>query len=353
MKTDKRFTFLYLRRVKGHVDRAEAGQALFLCPKSLDLVVLGDTDVRLAEELKEFLADASVDTLIYGQNPNFAIPEIVPGVKRVICLSGEEASDVAGYSTGEASNVSEYSVEKTSGATEDFAEKSDDVAEHSAEKVYSRTYQIRTAGWNLAVKNCGNGSLMLAHGLAEDVSNAQSAEDASETCPEAEGEADSWNVSLYKDCVMSVKVVDEKKRCHLEQEPDGYGCALGCSLHQDYDVCNYQRREGQPYVTGTLLLPEVPEECGGSVCDGLIQELKQEFSKTRFFSLPGDMELDTAGLFEGEEPLGCKRYFIGAGPELSDKAVAAVSKSSMYHIPVILEPGKALCCSGFLKYAES
>lgn len=310
-KTKEHFTFLYLRSANRHVKQTEAEHTLFLCPKKLNLVVMGSSDEASVEAMREVLADTSVDTLVYSVNSNSPILELASGVRKTVCLTdkGSEA-DGGGQSC-----------------------------------------KIEAAGWKIAVRCCGNGSLMMTYALAADANAADvNTVDANAA---AEIQTRSDRACLYNDCVMNVKIVSEDKRCCLEQEPDGYGCALGCSLHQDYDVCNFQRKDTRAYATGTVL---IPEECGGLQCETLIRELKGELSKTRFLGLPTGIEPDTLraitealGQPEGD---AYKCYFIGSGPELADETIAAVSRSSMYHIPLILQPGKALCCSGLLKYAE-
>lgn len=353
-KTEEHFTFLYLRGVKRHVNQTETEHTLFLCPKRLDLVVLGNSDEYSVEVLREFLADTAVDTLVYCANTHFAIPEIIPGVRKVVCLTDERRED-----NNEVKNCQMETKEVGSGL---------------------QSYYMERAGWKFAVRCCGNVSLMLTHGLASCDSDADRIMTS--------GGAVTDGMYPYKDCVMSVKIVSEDKRCCSEQEPDGFGCALGCSLHQDYDVCNYQRKNGRAYVTGTVLLPE---GCGSSVLKALIREQEGEFPEIRFVGLPGtigpdelkaivesvaqpvftsdDMKLseksdpddenlseksasDAENLVENSEVFTYKRYFIGVGSELRDETIAAVSKSSMYHVPLMLEPGNALCCSGMLKYPE-
>lgn len=306
-KTKECFRFLYLRGMDRHAALAKAGRRLFLCPKSLDLAVLSDLDGDSAQEIREGLSGVSVDTLICSANTHFAIPEVLPNVKKVVRLKsglGREEGRVGG--------------------------------EEEKDRIFD-CFQKEAAGWKLILWPCENGSLTLLHGLAEGSLEEKEAQDiANQAYP-------------YSDCVMSVKIVNEENRCRKEMEPDGYGCAVGCSLHQDYDMCNYQRGGKTPYVTGTWILPVC---CGGTEWETAVQELKKGFLDIRFFCLPGDMDSGRQREVSEEIPgeASHKRYFIGMDGGLPDALIGAVAKSSMYHTPLIPGPGEALCCSGFLKY---
>lgn len=318
-KTEEHFTFLYLRGNRQHVEQEESGHTLFLCPKRLDLVVLGDTEECSLEMLKGFLGNTETGMLICDANSRFAILETIPGIEKVVRLGDKENGDG------------------------------------------TQIYQTEAAGWKFTARSCGKGSVMLSHALA-------SGEKADSKITDGMPDAKAQRMDEYKDCVMSVKVVSGDKRCCCEEEPDGYGCALGCALHQDYDVCNYRRREPGAYVTGTVLLPE-----DWNKEEDFPEEIREELPGIRFFGIPGsagpeevraitegaarisgNSGASAAGGEPGDEATAYdyKRYFIGTGREMPEETIAAVSRSGMYHIPVILEPGKALCCSGLLKYSE-
>jgi hypothetical protein len=163
---------------------------------------------------------------------------------------------------------------------------------------------------------------------------------------------------------MSVKTVCEGKRCLYQEKPDGYGCALGCALHQDSDICRYQRSgSGLPYVTGSVLLPEITDQ---AAMDRLMGVLQEKLSGVRFFGLPeqaGSSIVQKIVAIQKSEPEEasapeaaqgrptCKRYFIGAASELKDATIASISRGEPDHIPVILGNGQSICCSGFLKYS--
>jgi hypothetical protein len=164
---------------------------------------------------------------------------------------------------------------------------------------------------------------------------------------------------------MSVKTVCGEKRCLYQEEPDSYGCALGCALHQDSDVCKYQRQGNRlPYVTGSVLIPEITDQ---KLLEQLMGDLQEKLSGVRFFGLPdqagsailkkivalltGDRK-ETSAPEKTQELTACKRYFIGAASELEDATVASISRGEPDHIPVILGSGQTICCSGFLKYSQ-
>lgn len=294
-KTEEHFSFLYLRGTSGHVDRESAGHTLFLCPDTVDLAVLGNTDPKASEVLKGLLASAKVRTVVLPEGAVCEVPE----------KKGEEAPEIIRLAAGE----------KEAG------------------------WQMTAAGWCVYVKSYQSDSVVMAHSLAE---------------TDTAG-------NRFEDCVMSVKTMDGTEKCIREREPDGYGCALGCTQNHDFDVCKHRRADGPcGYRTGTVLLPAL--EKGNTLSElkaALRSDLNGKVCGIRFIGMARtagetDAVRDTgADSVQDGEDAGYKRYFIGAKSELDDRTVAAVSRGGLNHIPVLLEDGKAVCCSGLLKYKES
>lgn len=293
--TEEHFSFLYLRGTSGHVGRESAGHTLFLCPESIDLAVLGNTSPEALEVLKGLLASAKIRTVVL---PEGAVCE----------------------------------------ALEKKAEKAPEIVRLAAGKKEAG-WQMTAAGWRVYVKSYQPGSAVMAHSLAET--------GADRDC--------------FEDCVMSVKTMDGTEKCIREREPDGYGCALGCMQNHDFDVCKYRRADGPcGYRTGTVLLPAL--EKGKSLSElkaELRSDLNGKVCGIRFIGMARTAEETDAVRDTGADSMqdgvdaGYKRYFIGAKSELDDRTVAAVSKGGLNHIPVLLDDGKAVCCSGLLKYEES
>lgn len=285
--TDEKFTFLYLKGTDGHVDREKSEHTLFLCPEHLNLVVLGSSDAAAKAKLETILKETEVDTLVVSPMAHVAeIKGISPNTK-IICLALAE---------GDGSS-------------------------------YTDSYRTIGAGWNFMVKAYSEDSVTMIHNL----------------------DRNGTEKNLFEDCVMSVKILDSEKRCKREPAPDLFGCALGCTLHQDYDVCKYQRGiTSDPYVTGTVVLS------GVKTAEVFEKDLKEHIGEIRFIGLP-----DGKGYSRQEEgslqimASKCKQYFIGSEAGMDDKLIADVCRSGLYHVPVVLRDGQGICCSGMLKYAEN
>lgn len=195
-------------------------------------------------------------------------------------------------------------------------------------------YVTEAAGWKFRIRPCEKGSLALIHGLSADTDR-----------------------DLFEDCVMGVKALKCDSRCGSESSPDGYGCALGCALHQDFDVCKY-RGEGKvpEFRTGTLLFG------GGESRDeqrGLLELALADVGEPRFFGLTESTEIaqdqsvpqDQNEKEQSVNQEGFRRYFIGT-EELKDETVAEICRKGWYSRPVVLTKGEAVCCSGLLKYTR-
>ncbi len=205
------------------------------------------------------------------------------------------------------------------------------------------TFHTESAGWSFLAKSYEDGTVAMAHGLSAVVQE-----------------------NLFEDCVMSVKALREGLPCQKELSPDSYGCALGCALYQDYDVCKYREsREGPGFRTGTLLFG------GGEdvdACRGLLREAEESVGKIRFFGLasseigalgekplPGGAMSQVHALREGQIETrrlpsdGFRRYLIGT-EDLDDDTIAKLCRDGWYQRPVLLGVGEGICCSGLLKY---
>lgn len=205
------------------------------------------------------------------------------------------------------------------------------------------TFRTESAGWRFLAKSHEDGTVALAHGLSAAIQE-----------------------DLYEDCVMSVKALREGLPCQREASPDGYGCALGCALYQDYDVCKYREgKGGAGFRTGTLLFG------GGEdveTCRRLLREAEESVGKIRFFGLaasegsesgekpaPRGAISQICALREGYtrtlrvQPDGFRRYLIGT-EELDDEAIAKLCRDGWYQRLVLPGAGEGICCSGLLKY---
>jgi hypothetical protein len=189
------------------------------------------------------------------------------------------------------------------------------------EKQKNQVYRLEAVGWSIFAKCCEDGSVLLAHGFDRSTS------------------------PLYEDCVMSVKETNGSERCIREEHPDGYGCALGCTLHQDYDVCRYRGSGSDDYLISALLLPQVPDE---TLQAELEKELKKKPGEFRFFVMQetNGTSVQPKGRLYQTDP-GFRQYFVGVDGEMGYETIAGISGRNRR--VVILGDGEGLCCSGFLK----
>lgn len=310
--TGENFTFLYLRGTDGHVDQEKSGHTLFLCPKRLNLVVLGNSDAAAVAAMETILKEATVDTLVVSAAVDIADIRGMSPDTEIIRLGPSEG----GCCNGMTSSDAQAAFEK---------ERIDE--EGSA---YTNCYRIIGAGWNFTVKAYLEDSVTMIHNLNRNETEK----------------------NPFEDCVMSVKMLDSGKRCKREPAPDSFGCALGCTLHQDYDVCKYQSGNTVgSYVTGTIILSGAETV---KVKEALEKDMKARLGEVRFIVLP-----DGKGCNQQEEgslqimASECKRYFIGSEAGLNDRAIADICRSGLYYVPVVLKEGRGICCSGLLKYAEN
>lgn len=183
------------------------------------------------------------------------------------------------------------------------------------------TYQAECAGWQIWVRQTSDKRLALAHNLA------------------------GHERRLFDDCVMSVKAVGRGCRCRSEEKPDTYGCALGCTLDRDYDICKYSRKNASgSWPAGTMIL-------SGTECDETLwRGAGIEKEGIRFFVLPPESKQSFRP--DGENEASYKRYYIGAGSEIGDRTISDIVRSGYGSVPVVLGAKRGLCCSGLFKYTE-
>lgn len=318
-------TFLYLKGSRKSGKQASAGHVLFLCPKTVDFVILGSVDDDVMAAAQNILRDLEVGTVVLPPTAPAEVWKSI-GAKNIVQLS-----------CGEGSTVSETRAERKdvlSGKDElsrkDELSEKDELTGKDAltgqDAVECKDHlKLSAAGWGLWVQCCGENAVAMLHGLDQ------------------KPEAGKPLADVFEDCVMNVKVLDEGKRCCYETEPDGYACALGCVYQQDHDACKFKRSDGSfPYPVGTLLLPET----GGELAVGRWRnEAKEELDAVRFVVI---------SQYDGKElPLpedGRRYYLIGSAEEMSDASVAAACRDGLNHEPVLLKDGEGICCSGMLKY---
>ena len=306
-KKDETTTFLYLKKALSNENGREAQgtekaeKQVFLCPDHVDLAVLGSVDADVLAELENLLRYTKIETLVVPASAYGSVPEQMEGIKEILWLGGTE--EIQGQ---QKQNQKGRTIQ-----TADHLERT-------------------TAGWRILVKAWGKENLAMLH-------THEATESRNNTIP-------------YEDIVMSIKNLDEEKRCRRNACPDEFGCALGCVLHQDYDLCKYRNTEKpEDFFTGTLLL------AGPGKGEGKGTEVLEEAAgqnQIRFFA--ADFEdvkewerlLPAAGSGQAEP----KRYYVGTG--MKDEVIAAICRSGFQRVPVALQEGSGICCSGLMKYTE-
>lgn len=298
-KLNETVTFLYLSSTKESENPAGSERSIFACPEEVDLAVLGSVDEGVLRILNVILEHTKIETLAIPAKDYGKFPAQIEGVGQIVWL-------------GNAEEMKERQKEIPDGSKQKFADH----------------LERKAAGWYISVKCWKDGTLTMLHMHEENDS--------------VEGQ------SRYEDCVMSVKELNGERRCSQNAHPDEYGCALGCVLHQDYDLCKYRKTGDESgCLTGTLLLAGAGNEKEQS---SVIEEAKQK--GVRFFAADFSEAKEWDALLPDEETEKSepKRYYIGT--RLSDSAIAKICRSGWNRIPTVLRNGKGICCSGLMKYAE-
>lgn len=278
--TEEQMRILYLKSMENKADLKKDSEC-FACPTHVDLVVLGQNDLRTRETWKRLSEHTEADLLV---------------------LAGEDSeSDL----------------------------KAGEIIQLSESKPFWRWKKM---DWNIFLKTYENGSVVMMHGL------------------DSGGE----NRRTIEDCVMSVKATNQCRRCHGSQQPDGYGCALGCVLHQDYDLCKYQG-EGQQMgqLTGTVLLAGVTN---GDSIRQFQADMELQPWELRFLALPKEnQKTEISGnreIWNLPADDEHKTYYISMEEEMDAVFAKQICEKGFYHVPCVLGKGKGLCCSGLMKYQE-
>lgn len=205
------------------------------------------------------------------------------------------------------------------------------------------TYRHQGAGWSFFIKSYEAGSVVVMHGAKEYGAQENS-----------EGGA----YAGIEDCVMNVKAVNDHRRCCSQAQPDGFGCALGCVLRQDYDVCKYQDECHEPgELTGTLLLAGTEQR---DTMKRVWADAKDCPWSVRFFAVPGKtqkedliMKEERSFQLQSAGVEGYRNYYIGMESEMDSGFLDRMCRRGFYHVPVVLGKDQGLCCSGLLKYLEA
>lgn len=193
-------------------------------------------------------------------------------------------------------------------------------------------WEFQKMGWKIFLKTYEENAVVVMHGFDENRAGERA-----------------------EDCVMNIKTANRHRRCYTQPQPDGYGCTLGCVLHQDYDVCKYQA-EGQAreLLTGTVLLTGATDS---KVRGQIWKDMEQQPWTLRFLALPEETQraslLEQSGIWNMSAEQEYKTYCISMGKEIDAGFAKRVCEKGFYHVPIVLGKEQGLCCSGLVKYREN
>ncbi|MCD7819613.1 MAG: hypothetical protein LUH07_11270 [Lachnospiraceae bacterium] len=342
--------------------REKTGYSLFLCPKSVDLLVLGENNGTVLKKVEELLKEITVDTLVcpeWRQESEEVFSRSVNSVKRIICLPEETVEGV-----------------------------------NAVGGVRNGIFSVSAAGWDFSVSCVDENALAVMY------------------------EPEAGRMKRYEDCVTRVKRMSGTMHCRISEEPDGYGCALGCARHSDHEVCGFSGKEqGLSCLLGTMLFPlsgirnlpksvtetnfldepNIPEE---NVFAKTRELLKQCTEKARFFVVTDSSwkllfeegAVENKGVDKNESPgestyknvdksadesldksadkntdsgisdsvadsetasfSEYRRYYISTAAGLSGETLRRICDTGVLASPVFLQENEGICCSGFLKYRD-
>ena len=311
-KMSETFTFLFLRGNDVQEKKNDGKKNVpFVIPDFVDLVILGNVNEAVMMVWNEMQQNVKGRILIMPDVPE-AENVSLENVDEVICLHPVLWNDMS---------------------LEELPENS--------------LWKMAAAGWNMQVLCWSEGSLAVWHDAA-----AHSSEDSIDGLIEESlrgRHTEKKEIRDFIDCVMNVKST-ENSICCENRNPDHYGCAMGCVLRRDYDVCKFRNEDrANPYLTGTLLTAgegKTEEE------KGLLTWLSAKSDSIRFLSVQNLKE--GSGILaerEDSEP-GYRRYIIGLSDDMSDQEAAGLCRKGFGSALVLLKEGQGVCCSGFLKYPD-
>lgn len=296
--TKERIAFLYLSGVRGRKDERKSEYSLFLYPERLDLVVLGEMNRNTTDVLNEILEKAKIETLAVSEK-DFEILKESLGDKMAL------VGTVVLAGTKECSS-----------------------------------YETSMCGWKFFAKYRDEHGMVLMHSMAE---------------------------TGFEDVVMNVKDIRDGSACQKSCSLDEFGCTYGCTIHRDYHECKY-RKKGEDGIlcrTGSILAGRrmtesqkdpsfFKENNDGEWLEALFAESGIKKETIRFFGFSDTVwkEMCRKNVLAEKECLSGSEYFIGSDSEVDDDAAAGICRSGLNRIPVLLNDGQGICCSGFFKYKE-
>lgn len=366
--TGETFRILYVSGKQELVNqrKVKSGHTLFLCPKTVDVLVLGEKNETVLTEVREMLEETAVGT--------------------VVCPGECELQELLKTKGTEGAEKEEKEEEKEDNGCRETVGRI--ISLHSGTN--ENELSMSVVGWEFSILCC----------------EGRSTEEEVLTLlyrPEQE------QMRLYEDCVMRVKNVSGACHCTVTETPDAYGCALGCSRQEDYDVCGCRRSEmALACLLGTALFPMsgISNRFRSEEGKRLLRIARKVCADSRFFvvtdtawellcesggiygqtELPAEempaKEIPAKKISAKEIPMkeisaeevsakektaientteegtaerrtaGQRRYFISMSDGLDGIALREICSGGFAARAMLLPDGSGICCSGFLKYTD-
>lgn len=352
IKTGKRLAFGYIRSIDGHVDQNESEHTLFLCPKKLDVIILGNLNTAVKQVLKKFMAHAEVDTLVVPEGLGFAGLSFMSRKTLTLCLSIEQPGRLYRFSAAGwkliAATYERGLVVFAHGlsCTEEMEEDEDsspyDLGDFLPDGYYKKAglcvSMKEECAWSRCEKACGH----VCDGKDEEgmhVCNGD--EENRNVCNEAESVGTECN---DKNEVVGTEWNDKNETDRAECDENATARNVG-----DRDIDDGYEMVNAANCMGTILLAG---EMKGIRLRIFESELEENIQGIRFVGIAGKEECEPEKRERMANAVPDKRYFIGVRDEVSDEKMAEICGDGVHGNPVIIQEGKTFCCCGVVTYEE-
>lgn len=352
IKTGKRLAFGYIRSIDGHVDQNESEHTLFLCPKKLDVIILGNLNTAVKQVLKKFMEHAEVDTLVVPEGLGFAGLSFMSRKTLTLCLSIEQPGRLYRFSAAGwkliAATYERGLVVFAHGlsCTEEMEEDEDsspyDLGDFLPDGYYKKAglcvSMKEECAWSRCEKACGH----VCDGKDEEgmhVCNGD--EENRNVCNEAESVGTECN---DKNEVVGTEWNDKNETDRAECDENATARNAG-----DRDIDDGYEMVNAANCMGTILLAG---EMKGIRLRIFESELEENIQGIRFVGIAGKEECEPEKRERMANAVPDKRYFIGVRDEVSDEKMAEICGDGVHGNPVIIQEGKTFCCCGVVTYEE-
>lgn len=374
IKTGKRLAFGYIRSIDGHVDQNESEHTLFLCPKKLDVIILGNLNTAVKQVLKKFMEHAEVDTLVVPEGLGFAGLSFMSRKTLTLCLSIEQPGRLYRFSAAGwkliAATYEKGLVVFAHGlsCTEEMEEDEDsspyDLGDFLPDGYYKKAglcvSMKEECAWSRCEKACGH---VCAGKEEEGMHVCNGDEENRNVCNEAESvgtECNDKNEVVGTGCddkneaagTMCDRAETVGTEWNDKNETDRAECDDENATAQnagDRDIDDGYEMVNAANCMGTILLAG---EMKGIRLRIFESELEENIQGIRFVGIAGKEECEPEKRERMANAMPDKRYFIGVRDEVSDEKMAEICGDGVHGNPVIIQEGKTFCCCGVVTYEE-